>query len=306
MKEHINNFLFHCKFEKNLDEKTLKAYKTDLKQFLLFCKKHKKINSLKKIDKTLIKSYLESIMNSFKAKTVKRKMATLKAFFNFLQFENEIDVNPFNKIRIKIKEGKRVPRTIEPFIIKKLYKYLYQRSENLEPSSYSYRINMRDIAVVELLFATGLRVSELSNLKISAVDLKNHSIRIIGKGDKERIIPICNTHTSDSLKKYYNLFSSEILDEGYFFINRLNKRFSEQSIRLMLKKHISAINIDKNITPHMFRHSVATMLLENEVDIRYIQDLLGHSSINTTQIYLSVNKKKQRSIITKKHPRNNL
>lgn len=304
MKKHIKDFIFHCKFERNLNTKTLKAYQTDLKQFRTFCNKRESIVQIKDMDKNIVKNYLEFIMPDFKPKTVKRKMATLKAFFNFLQFENEIESNPFTKIRIKIKEGKKVPRIIEPQIIKELYKYLYEKIDITNKKSYSYKVLTRDIAVIELLFATGLRVSELSNLKISAIDLNDYTIRIVGKGNKERLIPICNPHTTKALKQYYLLYKNQINDTDYFFINRLNKRFSEQSIRMMIKKYISAINIDKNITPHMFRHSVATMLLENEVDIRYIQDLLGHSSINTTQIYLSVNKKKQRTILTKNHPRN--
>nr|WP_319490986.1 tyrosine-type recombinase/integrase [uncultured Desulfobacter sp.] len=303
LEQYIHDFLFHCKYEKNLSPKTLTAYEIDMDQFKVFCTTDTDLTQIDKIDKNILKQYLESISSKFKPKTLKRKLASLKAFFNHLQFEDEIAVNPFNKVRIKIKEGKKIPRTIEPRIIKKLYQYLYERKDALEKGSYAYGVIVRDIAVIELLFSTGLRVAELSHLKLTAMDLNKSTIRIVGKGNRERIIPICNTETKEAIDCYFRYFRKRIQNSDYFFINRFDRRFSEQSIRFMIKKYIKCINIDTNITPHMFRHSLATMLLENEVDLRYIQDLLGHSSISTTQIYLSVNKKKQRNILTKRHPR---
>ena len=303
MEEQIRDFLFHCKYEKNLSPKTLAAYEIDLRQFRIFCLTSGEIDQIRQVNKETLKQYLENISSQFKPKTLKRKLASLKAFFNHLQFEDQIDINPFNKVRIKIKEGKRIPRIIDPKIIKKLYRYLYDRKAALPKGSYAYGVIVRDIAVIELLFSTGLRVSELSHLKTSRMDLNKSTIRIMGKGNKERIIPVCSTETREAIHCYFQYFKKQIQISDYFFLNRFNRRFSEQSIRFMIKKYIKCINIEKNITPHMFRHSLATMLLENEVDLRYIQDLLGHSSINTTQIYLSVNKRKQRSILTRKHPR---
>ena len=306
MEKQIKDFLFHCKYEKNLSTKTLTAYEIDLRQFESHCTKDEAPLHIRNVDKYVLKQYLETISPKFKPKTLKRKLASLKAFFNHLQFEDEIDINPFNKVRIKIKEGKRVPRTIDPRIIKKLFKYLYTQKTELNSTSYAYTIIVRDIAVLELLFSTGLRVSELSHLKSASMDVNKSTIRITGKGNKERIIPICSPEVRESLSTYIKVYKMRLESTEYFFLNKFNRRLSEQSIRFMIKKHIKQLNINTNITPHMFRHSLATMLLENEVDLRYIQDLLGHSSINTTQIYLSVNKKKQRNILTRKHPRKNL
>ena len=129
---------------------------------------------------------------------------------------------------------------------------------------------------------------------------------IHGKGNKERIVPICTQEAQRALDEYAQLFNDKICDQGYFFINRLNNRLSEQSVRFMVKKYAKAVHLKENVTPHMFRHSVATLLLESGVDSRYIQDLLGHSSISTTQIYLKVNHKHQRKILNKYHPRNHL
>ena len=306
MEKHIKDFLFHCKFEKNLSTKTLAAYEIDLRQFHLFYENKRTDPHVSDVDKYVLKQYLEAISPKFKPKTLKRKLASLKAFFNYMQFEDQIDINPFNKVKIKIKEGKRVPRTIDPGIIRRLYRYLYDKKDSLDTDSHAYKIIVRDIAVLELLFTTGLRVSELSHLKTASLSLTKSTIRITGKGDKERLIPICNADTREALNNYFKVYRKKIKNTGFFFLNRFDRRLSEQSIRFMIKKYMNTLNVKTIITPHMFRHSLATMLLENEVDLRYIQDLLGHSSISTTQIYLSVNKKKQRKILTKKHPRKNL
>ncbi len=300
----IEEFCFHCQYEKNLSDKTLKAYKIDLKQFVSYCVDNNISYLINEIDKNTIKGYLKFISEKYKPKTIKRKVATLKSLFSYLEFEDIIVVNPFRKIKISIKQGKQVPRTIEISIIQRLFQYLYSlKLEGTNKESYSYRARLRDIAVLELLFTTGLRVSELCNLKHSDVDLNAASLRITGKGNKERIVPICNAEAIDAISEYYIVFKNQIVEKEFFFINRLSNRLSEQSVRFMIKKYICELNIEENITPHMFRHSIATLLLENEVDIRYIQALLGHSSINTTQIYLQVNQKSQRRILTSKHPR---
>jgi len=166
---------------------------------------------------------------------------------------------------------------------------------------------MRDVIIIELLFATGVRVSELSGLKIENIDLNSWSVKILGKGNKERLIQVCNPDTKRMLNRYHHYFKEKIqLSGGYFLVNRLHKQLSEQSIRLTVKKYSKKAGILRNITPHVFRHSFATLLLEKSVDIKYIQHLLGHSSIVTTQIYTHVNREKQREILTLKHPRKNI
>jgi integrase/recombinase XerD len=133
--------------------------------------------------------------------------------------------------------------------------------------------------------------------------LESGLLRVKGKGSKERIIQICNLDTVESLKDYSNLFTEKIVSSGYFLTNRLNSRLSEQSVRNLIKRYVKIASIDKHITPHTFRHTFATLLLEEDVDIKYIQQMLGHSSIMTTQIYTHVNIEKQKEILTTKHPR---
>ncbi len=299
----IENFKFHCKFERNLSIKTLQAYNIDLNQFEEF--KNYKYIDLKDFDKYILKEYIQNLYSlKLKAKTIKRKVAVLKAFFNYLEFDEEIIVNPFRKINISIKEPKVLPKTMELKEIKKLLIYLYKKKKEYQNlDTYSYKALVRDIIVIEILFSTGIRVSELCNLKKDNINLQTGIIKINGKGSKERIIHLCDKEVKNQIKYYINLFEIYSNISSNFFINRLGNKLSEQSVRLMIHKYQKLSGLTKYITPHMFRHSFATLLLEEGVDIRYIQHMLGHSSIATTQIYTQVNMKQQKKILNTKHPR---
>ena len=195
LEEGIQEFLFHCRFEKNLSDKTLKAYNLDLHQFREYIRKNNYSAELLKIDKNVIKKYLQNISTG-KPKTVKRKIATIKALFNFLEFEDEISVNPFRKIRIQIKEPLQLPNVLSIQEVKQIFRIVYQlKFSALKKNSYKYMELVRDIAVLELLFATGIRVSELCSLRMEHIDLKTGTVKVLGKGNKERIIQICNRET---------------------------------------------------------------------------------------------------------------
>jgi integrase/recombinase XerD len=303
--EAINNFKFHCQYEKNLSSKTLQAYNVDLSQFEEY--KEFKTFNVKDFDKHLIKEYIQVLYQSnFQAKTIKRKLAVLKAFFTYLEFDEVILVSPFRKINVSIKEPKQLPKTIELKEIRKILKNLYKLKENFPNKNvYSYKALVRDITIIEILFSTGIRVSELSNIKMKNINIQTGIIKIQGKGDKERVIQVCDNEVKKLLKEYVELFDLKMIKTTYFLVNRLGNKISEQSVRLMIKKYQKSLGIEKHITPHMFRHSFATLLLEEGVDIRYIQYMLGHSSISTTQIYTQVNLKQQKKILNTKHPRRN-
>lgn len=303
LQEAIKRFKFHCSYEKNLSSKTLRAYDIDINQFLEKFITYK----IKKISKFDLKDYVENLyIYSYKIKTIKRKIAVLKAFFNYLEFEELIDINPFRKLKLSLKEPKLLPKTLELKEIKVILKHLYHLKNNFtNRESFSYKLLVRDIVSIEILFSTGIRVSELSNLKKDEINIKLGIIKIFGKGSKERIIQICDKEVLNLLKEYTKLFNIDKNTNEYFLLNRLNKNFSEQCIRNMLQKYQKELGL-KHITPHMFRHSFATLLLEEGVDIRYIQNMLGHASISTTQIYTKVNVKHQRKLLNTKHPRRNL
>jgi integrase/recombinase XerD len=225
--------------------------------------------------------------------------------FNFLEYEDIILVNPLRKMQIRIKEPKMLPKVMDIGEVVKIFKTAYLSNTNIKNKNlYSYTESLRNIVVIELLFATGARVSEIAGLKCDSIDINTGALTIKGKGNKERIIQVCNKETLKALKDYYNLFADRIEKAGgYFLVNRIGRKLSDQSIRQIVKNLSNKAEIQKHITPHVFRHSFATLLLEKDVDIKYIQSMLGHSSIMTTQIYTHVNREKQKQILKTKHPR---
>lgn len=291
----INNYINQCQNQKRLSKHTIKAYRIDLNQF------YKYVND-KEIDKTLLINYINLLHTQYKSKSVKRKLASINAFFAYLEFEEIIDVNPLHKIRFEFKSEKKLPRIIKNEDLSLFFHVLYKRLDNCT-TEYQKVLCIRNIAVMELMIATGLRISEVCNIKSENINLNDKYIRIIGKGSKERILQIENEDVLNALTRYKNIHN---INNEYFFINRLNRKISEQSIRTMIYSVCNEANISQHITPHMFRHSFATMLLEEDVDIRYIQKILGHSSITTTQIYTHVTSNKQRKILRDKNPRNKI
>lgn len=300
IKTYINQYLNYCKSNKKLDSKTLKAYRIDLMQFTSILP----LAELP-IDKETLLIYLTEIHKLYQPRTIKRKIASVKAFFHYLEYEEIIGTNPFNKIDLSFRQPKRLPKTIPSNTIQLFLSTLYQKAATAQTPSQK-KSSLRDIAVIELLFATGMRISELCSLKQTDIDLKNKRVLIFGKGAKERILQIGNDDVIKALINYQRTFSEELTKTDWFFVNRLNNRLSEQSVRLMIERYSKLAGIQMHITPHMFRHSFATLLLEADVDIRYIQKMLGHSSITTTEIYTSVSMNKQKEILEKKHPRNGM
>ena len=299
----IGRFLFHCQYERNLNPKTLRAYTTDLKQFSDYVSGVSAETDIHQLTKEVLKGYLQKISH-FKAKTIKRKIASLKAMFNHLEFEEDDYINPFRKIKVRFKEPYKLPTVLSIEEVKRVLQEFYQKKkQNPNKEQYTFKAQTRNIAIVELLFATGIRVSELCGLKPGDIDIHNGLIKVFGKGSKERIIQICEPETLTSLKLYHELYEEQIKCSPAFFINRLGTPLQTQSVRTMVKQHVKDANITKNVTPHTFRHTFATLLLEEDVDIKYIQNLLGHSSISITQIYTHVNTEKQRQILSTKHPR---
>lgn len=295
-KLHIDEFMNYCRYHKKLSDKTIRAYKIDLSQYGVFSNE---------LSKQALWDYIEYLNKKYKPKTAKRKLATLKAFIHFLLLQDLIDFNPFDKLETTIKEPLLLPKTIPLGVIAKLISFSYQQIV-FAKSDYQIRSAVRNTAILELLFATGARVAEICTLRSDNVDLLGNSVKFYGKGSKERIIPIENFAVLSILRKYHSLFEKEIPDSGYFFVNKLGRRMTEQSVRNMINFYCKQCRVDMHITPHMFRHSFATLLLEEDVDIRYIQRMLGHSSITTTQIYTHVTSAKQKEILKTKHPRNKL
>lgn len=294
------NYLEYCNTQKLLDKKTLKAYRIDLRQFC----EHISISESEEITPAMLESYISDLHNKYQPKTVKRKVASIKAFFHFLEYKEYMERNPFNRIQIHFREPAKLPKTIPLHIVESFLSTIYTQ-QNTANTDYQKRNAIRDAAVIELLFATGMRISELCSLHPSDINLFDGTILIHGKGNKERRLQIGNDSVIATLKEYHSNFHAEISQCNHFFANQNGNSLSDQTVRRMIRKYSDLAAIKLHITPHMFRHTFATCLLEADVDIRYIQEMLGHSSINITEIYTHVAVAKQREILKTKHPRKN-
>ncbi len=296
--EHIQNYLTFCSAQKCLDEKTLKAYRIDLRQF----SEQLPTAEITAITPLLLESYIAELHRRYKPRTVKRKIASVKALFHYFEYRELIDQNPFHKMQIRYREPVILPKTIPLHTVEAFLAAIYRMQTDAK-TEYQRRNALRDAAVAELLFATGMRICELCALKDSDVNLHEGIVLIYGKGDKERCVQIGSREVLSILQKYRSAFYTQIQSCTSFFTNQSGKSLSDQAVRRMINKYTALASIDLHITPHMFRHTFATCLLDADVDIRIIQELLGHSSINITEIYTHVAVAKQRNILIAKHPR---
>lgn len=295
---HVKNYLSYCSSQKRLDSKTVKAYRIDLTQFINYLGTYE----LNMITQDILEMYISILHQNYKPRTVKRKIASIKALFHYFEYKNLIEQNPFNKLHIKFREPVILPKIIPLHTMEYLLKTIYNQQNNAK-TSYQRRAAIRDSAVCEMLFATGIRISELCSLSVLDVNLYEGIILVHGKGSKERRLQLGNVDVIEALKRYKTEFLTEIQNCQNFFVNQSGRPLSDQAVRRMITKYSNLAAIDLHITPHMFRHTFATCLLEADVDIRYIQEMLGHSSINITEIYTHVAVSKQRDILISKHPR---
>ena len=296
LEKQLESYYEDCKFRKRLNEKTIKAYTIDLNQYLEFI-------TTTEINQKIINEYIHYLNKKYlKYKTIKRKIASVKAFYSYLEYEEIIDYSPFNKIKTKIKEPKLLPKTIQKDYIDKIIHLLLKDLKNSK-TEFQKKISLRNITLISVMFSTGIRVSELCNIKLKDIDLIEKKLKIFGKGSKERILYLGNSNVVQ-LCQMYLTYNNTCKKNEYYFLNKFNKKLSEQTVRILLKKIESELELSTHITPHMFRHTFATTLLEKGVDIRYIQNILGHSSISTTQIYTYVTYSKQKEILTNKNPIN--
>ena len=296
LEKQLESYYEDCKFRKRLNEKTIKAYTIDLNQYLEFI-------TTTEINQKIINEYIHYLNKKYlKYKTIKRKIASVKAFYSYLEYEEIIDYSPFNKIKTKIKEPKLLPKTIQKDYIDKIIHLLLKDLKNSK-TEFQKKISLRNITLISVMFSTGIRVSELCNIKLKDIDLLEKKLKIFGKGSKERILYLGNSNVVQ-LCQMYLTYNNTCKKNEYFFLNKFNKKLSEQTVRILLKKIESELELSTHITTHMFRNTFATTLLEKGVDIRYIQNILGHSSISTTQIYTYVTYSKQKEILTNKNPIN--
>lgn len=297
----IRAFLCHCDFERNFSPHTIKAYRLDLAQFARFASAQTPATDGVAVTRPFVREYVRSL-HHYQPRTQRRKIATVKSLFSYLEREELIHSNPLRAVRLDVRIGRLLPRTVSFPALRVFFQQLYGNDKLRLKRGRRRDLALRDVALFELLFSSGMRVSEISNLRVTTVDLERSAVLVRGKGNKERLIPICDQEVRSALLAYLASKPSTPTVDGYFFTNRFGRRLSEQSIRIALHRHAKAAGLEK-LTPHMFRHTVATMLLEQGVDLRFIQTFLGHSSIVTTTMYAHVNDKSQREILSTRHPR---
>ena len=288
----IADYLETGEYEKQLSPDTIKAYRIDLRQFVDFTEDAW-------ADKDTLNQYIKYLNQHFAPRSVKRKLASVRAFYHEMEISGEIKENPFDKLHIRIHSPQQLPRIIPEQIVQALLQSAY------DAYAQGDREVLRDILVLELLFSTGLRVSELCALSQDTFLLSDSGLRLLvkGKGRKERIIQIATAELLQLVRTYCDAFSKEIQEQGAILFNRRGRPLSPQPVRRIINKYLNRIGASNHVTPHMFRHTFATSLLEAGMDIRYIQSLLGHSSISTTQIYTHVTAQQQTLLLAEKHPR---
>ena len=294
MEEYITKFSNYLRGEKNVSPHTLKSYSSDLNDFLNFLKKEKIPLRIRYIDHLIIRRFLASLQKrGLSHTTMARKLATLRSFFRFLCREEDLEINPALGTRTP-KIAKRLPKFLD---LKEIFTLLESPDEkNI--------LGLRDRAILELLYATGIRVSELVGLNVNNVDLLGGIAKVWGKGRKERLAPF-GTEATQSLYKYLKRRETLHPGEGErgLFLNKFGARISARSIRRLLDKYIKKASLSQKISPHTLRHSFATHLLDAGADLRSVQELLGHASLSTTQIYTHLTTERLKRVYDKAHPR---
>jgi integrase/recombinase XerD len=295
MERLIEKFLVYLSTERRYSENTINSYKLDLKLFLKFLER-KKIKDINSVEKFHIFEYLTFLKEKYTSQTLARNLSALKTFYKFLTIELGLKENVVSGIETP-KLVRKLPESLSEEEVKEL----------IECGEVDSDEGIRDRAIVELMYASGIRISELVNLKLQNYDPNNQYIRCVGKGGKERIIPIGRI-AADWLDKYLETARKNIVYKKHstddtLFLNKNGKSFSRIWIWKIIKKRVKLAKIKKKVTPHTLRHSFATHLLNRGADLRAVQEMLGHSSIATTQIYTHVNRSRLKEIHKKFHPR---
>lgn len=296
----LNDYQLYLKIERGLSENSIANYAFDIKKLIKFLEKNELVISPINIDHGVLQQFIYEVSKSLNARSQARIISGLRSFFDYLVFEDYITINPLDHIESP-KLAQKLPDTLSIDEINDLIAAI-----DLTKEYNGVRIGERDRTILETLYSCGLRVSELTNLKISDLFFDEGFIKVTGKGDKQRFVPI-----SKSTQKYITIYKNEVrtkinIKKEYkdtLFLNHQGKQLTRAMIFTIIKKLAKKIELNKVISPHTFRHSFASHLLQNGADLRAIQLMLGHESITTTEIYMHVDRSHLRDVLQKFHPR---
>ncbi len=293
-KRYLKEFCIYLQIERNFSKNTVKAYNSDILSFLVWLNE----KDISEVTYSLIREYLLYIQQfNYSKTTTSRKIASLRTFYRYLYREKVIETNPAIGVHSP-KRGKNLPN----FLTEPEIEQVLNNVKMDTPAGY------RNRTILELLYATGMRISELSSLNFENLNLEENEIKVFGKGAKERIV-LVSSRAKEFLKTYIKTVRALIFkDDGQgpetpVFINKTGYRLQPQSVRSAINEVVDKIELPKHVTPHVFRHSFATKLLENGADLRVVQELLGHSSISNTQIYTHVSAERLKQTYNAAHPR---
>ena len=296
MERHLKDYITFLRIEKNLSPNTIEAYERDLNRYLQFIKEAQSITDLNKVKQKHIRRYLR-VLNDvhLSINSINRAFSSIRSFHNYLAGEEIIEANPMLLLNTP-KAPRKLPQVLSVQEIETI----------LSTVDTTNNLGKRDLAILEILYSGGLRVSELCDLKLTDLLLDAEMIRVTGKGNKQRLVPL-GPKALQCLNDYYKVVRPGLArtnqNSGRIFLSRNGKPLTRMMVWIIIKKYVALTNIKKDISPHTFRHSFATHLLEGGADLRAVQEMLGHADISTTQIYTHLDKEYLKEVHRTFHPR---
>ncbi|MFE6073533.1 tyrosine-type recombinase/integrase [Paenibacillus sp. NPDC057886] len=300
---YIKQYEIYLSVERNLSQKSIKAYLSDLNRLVEWFKD----NQIYDVNRDNLRKYLEQLTSeqTLKDSTIKRKYICFKAFFNYLVQEGDIAESPIFGFGRNFKTAKRIPKTLSVNEVERLLNAPQEHMKQLR-TDFRRRINLRNDAIIELLYVIGIRIGELVSIDIEHIDLEEKTVLIFGKGRKERLLYISSNEVILKIKAWLHEREHFDTNSNALFINKYGDRLSIYSIEDIYSKYRDLSKVSKKSTPHYLRHSFATHLLNNGADLRSVQEILGHTNVSTTQIYTEVSVERKKDVLSRFNPRNNL
>lgn len=312
LQEANSAYINYCRLQRRLSPLTVTGYRRTLNRFEDFMKNRPGFSDVTKVSRSDIREMLELLNRNFAASTAVHHFTVVRGMFSFLEDNEIIEDSPFNKVRARIRIPRRLPKTLSLADIDRILTAAYGEvpADWNGGNGLERLIHLRDCLVLEILFGTGIRVMELCSLTLDDVDPEAGILRIIGKGNKERLCFFPGDMVSELYVRYLEERAVQTrrlgIRDSHLFFTRFGRPLTTQTVRLLIDKYAGLAGIRAHVTPHMFRHTFATMLLDEGVDLRHIQEYLGHSSIATTQIYLHPGARESRELLRRKHPRSSI